>query len=177
MPHHERNLAGQTALVTGASSGIGQGVAIELARRGANLVVNFRSDAEGAETTLRRAAAAGAAAVAIAADVAEPADVKRMFAAAVDRFGALDILVGNASIQRDAPVAEMTVEDWRRVIDVNLGGQFLCAQAAVRCFRRQGPRPGVSAPPARSSSSPRSTTASRGPAMPTTRHRKAGSRC
>lgn len=144
MPPRDRNLAGQTALVTGASSGIGQGVAVELARRGADVAVNFHADAEGAEATARRVRDAGAAAEIFAADVSQPEAVERMFRAALDRFGALDILVGNAGIQQDAAFAEMTAAQWRRVIEVNLGGQFLCAQAAVRCFRRQGRRPGVS---------------------------------
>jgi glucose 1-dehydrogenase len=87
---------------------------------------------------------AGSEAVAIQADVAQEDQVEAMFARATQHFGALDILIANAGLQKDAPFDEMTLEQWRTVIDVNLTGQFLCARAAVRIFKRQGVRPEVS---------------------------------
>jgi glucose 1-dehydrogenase len=139
-----RTLAGRTALVTGASSGIGRAIALAMSAAGACVVVNYHADREGAEDAVKAIAAAGGAAAAIKADVADEAQVEAMFAGARERFGALDILVANAGIQKDAPVAEMSLADWRAVIDVNLTGVFLCARGAVRAFRAraEAPRPG-----------------------------------
>lgn len=136
-------LAGQVALVTGGSSGIGQGVSLALAAAGANVVVNYASKPEGAEETKAQIEERGARALCVKADVSDEAQVKSLFEQAVDAFGAVDILVANAGVQRDAPIDEMKLEDWRKVIDVNLTGVFLCAREAVRLFKRQGVR-GVS---------------------------------
>lgn len=136
-------LDGQVAIVTGASSGIGRGVARAMASVGAKVVVNFRSGQEPADALVSEIEAAGGEAVAIGADVSDPDDVDRLFRETVERFGAVDILVANSGLQKDASVLEMTLADWRKVIDVNLTGQFLCAQAALRRFEAQGDR-GVS---------------------------------
>lgn len=134
-----KTLEGQTALVTGASSGIGRGIALELARAGANVVVNWASGEHAASDTVRELSALGARAVAIRADVAVEAQVVSLFAEARQRLGTVDILVNNAGLQRDSPFAEMSLESWNRVLAVNLTGQFLCAREAVREFKRRGP--------------------------------------
>jgi glucose 1-dehydrogenase len=133
-------LDGQVAVVTGGSSGLGRGIALLFGQSGASVVVNYRSGREGAEEVVRQIEAAGGQAIAVKADVSEQAEVDAMFAGAVRRFGAVDILVANSGIQQDANFTELTLEQWRKVIDVNLTGQFLCAQAAVKQFRKQGDR-------------------------------------
>lgn len=136
-------LDGQIAIVTGASSGIGRAVARGLALSGAKVAVNYRSGEDEAETLAREIAEAGGEAFAVHADVSDKSEVDAMFARTVERWGGVDIVVANAGLQKDADSFEMTLDDWRRVIDVNLTGQFLCAQAAIRRFREQGDR-GVS---------------------------------
>lgn len=136
-PPAARALQGQRALVTGASSGIGRAIAIALAQAGAGVVVNFRSGEEEANRVVAGIKQQRGDAVAIRGDVSKPEDCDALFNAACQYFGGLDIVVPNAGIQRDAPFAEMTLDQWRQVIDVNLTGQFICAQSAVREFRRQ----------------------------------------
>jgi glucose 1-dehydrogenase len=130
----------QVALVTGASSGLGAGVAKALAAAGAAVVVNYNSHAEPAEKLVDEIRQAGGKAIAVGADVSKEDDVERLFAATVDTYGALDILVANSGLQKDAPTVDMTLADWNKVLDVNLTGQFLCARAALRQFQKQGPR-------------------------------------
>lgn len=139
-----RILQGQKAIVTGANSGIGKAVAVALGAAGADVVVNYVTDPDAAEEVVQTIRAAGSDALAHRADVADEDQVATMFRTAVGTFGTLDILVANAGLQRDAPFDAMTLEQWRTVIDVNLTGQFLCAREAVRTFKRQGVRPGVS---------------------------------
>jgi glucose 1-dehydrogenase len=136
----------QTAIVTGGSSGIGAAVARAMATAGATVVINYRSNAEVAEALIAEIAAAvgGGRALALRADVSDEAQVAGLFEEAERVFGPPDILVANAGLQRDAAFAEMTLAQWREVLDANLTGQFLCARAAVRAFRRRGPRPEVS---------------------------------
>jgi glucose 1-dehydrogenase len=131
-------LQGQRALVTGSNSGIGRGVALSLAAAGADIVVNYVSNPEGAECVVDAIRQLGRKAFAVRADVANEADVDAMFEQAVAVFGTLDIVVANAGMQRDAKIERMSLADWQRVIDVNLTGQFLCARAAVREFKRRG---------------------------------------
>jgi glucose 1-dehydrogenase len=133
-----RSLAGQNALVTGASSGIGRAVAVALGAAGAAVAVNHVGDADAAAIVVAKIEAAGGAAFAVQADVSQEAAVEAMFAETLRRFGTLDILVNNAGVQRDAPFHAMTLAQWRTVIEVNLTGQFLCARAAVREFLRRG---------------------------------------
>lgn len=138
-------LAGQIALVTGATSGIGRECALALGRAGAVVAVNHRSGSEAAgREVVAQIEREGGRAIAVAADVSREADVQGMVAETVDRLGTLHILVNNAGIQDGAPFAEMTLDQWRRVIDVNLTGQFLCAREAVREFQRRGMQPEVS---------------------------------
>jgi glucose 1-dehydrogenase len=138
------SLEQQVALVTGASSGLGAGAARALAAAGAAVVVNYNSQAEPAEKLAEEIIAAGGQAIAIGADVSSEEDVERLFAKTIEHFGHLDILLANSGLQKDASIVEMTLDDWNKVINVNLTGQFLCARAALRQFISQGMRPGVS---------------------------------
>jgi glucose 1-dehydrogenase len=138
------NVAGQVAVVTGASSGIGRATALRLGAAGVSVVVNYVGNPAAAESVVADIAKGGGTAFAHEADVSDATQVEDMFAAACKRFGTVHILVNNAGIQRDSPFVEMTDDQWRRVIDVNLTGQFLCARSAVREFLRRGPQPEVS---------------------------------
>ncbi len=145
---NQNDLRGQTAIVTGASSGLGRSMAKMLAAAGATVVVNHRptSDASGeAASVVNEILAAQGQAIPIAADVSREDQVDRMVAETVQRFGTLDILISNAGIERPAAIQDMSLADWQAVIDVNLTGAFLCARAATREFLRRGPRPEVSA--------------------------------
>jgi len=133
-----RVLKGQRALVTGANSGIGRAVALALGEAGADVVVNWFSGEDAAKETADEISELGVRAIAHQADVSKEEDVKRMFARMVEEFGTIDILVNNAGLQQDAPFDEMSIEQWNRVLGVNLTGQFLCAREAVREFKRRG---------------------------------------
>ena len=137
-------LKGQKALVTGASSGIGAGVALALARAGADVLVNYASSLAGAQKVVDEIAALGQKAIAVKADVSQEADVKAMFGEMIEAFGTIDILVNNAGLQQDAAFVDMTAAQWNKVIGTNLSSMFLCSQLAVREFVRRGPRPDVS---------------------------------
>jgi glucose 1-dehydrogenase len=135
-------LPGQTAIVTGSSSGIGAAVAKALACEGANVIVNYPGGpADGANEVAAAIVQAGGTARVVRCDVSKEDEVDALFAEAVSAFGTVDILINNAGWQKDAPIAEMTLAQWQAVIDVNLTGQFLCARAAVREFLRRGPVP------------------------------------
>ena len=141
-----RLLVGQKALVTGASSGIGKTVAMALAEAGADVCVNYPVEAEmdKAEMEVEEIRAHGGHAFAHQCDVSKEDEVAAMFDRLRTEMGTVDIVVANAGIQRDAPLTEMTLSQWNRVLEVNLTGQFLCAREAVREFRRRGRRPEVS---------------------------------
>jgi glucose 1-dehydrogenase len=139
-----RSLVGQSAIVTGASSGIGRAVAMALGHAGANVVVNYVSREEEAAKIVEEIRHCGVKAIAVRADVSVEAEVQAMFGRAVEEFRAVDILVNNAGLQKDAPFDELTLADWDLVMNVNLKGQFLCAREAVRQFKRQGVRRDVS---------------------------------
>lgn len=134
----EKKLSDQTALVTGANSGIGEGVAIALGAAGANVIVNYVSKPEAADAVVEKIKASGSDAIAIQADVSKEEQVIKMFQQAIAHFGTIDILVNNAGLQKDAPFHEMTLAQWQLVIDVNLTGQFLCAREAIKEFLRRG---------------------------------------
>jgi glucose 1-dehydrogenase len=140
----DQPLRGQKALVTGASSGIGEGIARALGTAGAAVVVNYSSNTAGADRVVADLRAAGAEALAIRADVARESEVEAMFAAMLGAWGRIDILVNNSGLQRDAPLTEMTLEQWNAVLGVNLTGMFLCPRAAARAMIGQGPRPALS---------------------------------
>jgi glucose 1-dehydrogenase len=131
-------LRDQRALVTGATSGIGRGVTLALARAGATVVVNHRGKEDESAAIVAEIEQYGGRALSLRADVSKEDEVERMFADAVKQLGSLDILINNAGLQRDAAFHEMTLDQWRTVIDINLTGQFLCARAAVREFLRRG---------------------------------------
>jgi glucose 1-dehydrogenase len=137
-------LKGQKALVTGANSGIGEGVARALAAAGADVVVNYVSRPEDAERLVTELKTLGVTAMAIRADVSREAEVRSMFQEMIAAWGTIDILVSNAGLQRDAALVEMTLDQWNAVIGVNLTGAFLCVREAAREMVRRGPRPEVS---------------------------------
>jgi len=137
-------LEGQTALVTGANSGIGRAIAVALGRAGADVVVNYVVGPEDAEAVVAEIRGFGRRAMSSRADVSDEAQVQAMFAAAVKEFGTVDILVSNAGVERNAPIHEMTTAQWDFVMNVNLRGAFLCSREAVREFLRRGVRPDVS---------------------------------
>ncbi len=141
-PH--KPLAGQKALVTGANSGIGEGIARHLAAAGAEVAVNYVVKPEVAQAIANDIVAAGGNAIAVQGDVSKEDDVISMFQRCIGTFGTLDILVNNAGLQRDAQFQNMTLDQWNLVININLTGQFLCAREALREFIRRGPRPEVS---------------------------------
>lgn len=138
------SLKGQVAIVTGASSGLGAGAAKGLAASGAAVVINYHSQPEPAQKLAEEIIAAGGQAIAVGADVSDEQDVEKLFAETLKAFGRVDILVANSGLQKDAPIADMTLKDWNTVINVNLTGQFLCARAALRQFAKQEIRPEVS---------------------------------
>jgi glucose 1-dehydrogenase len=131
-------LRGQSALVTGASSGIGKAVAIALANEGANVVVNYSSHPERGQEVADEIKGNGGTAIVYQADVSKEEEVQAMFQAMYKEFGTIDILVNNAGLQKDASFVDMTLSDWQKVIDVNLTGQFLCAREAAREFLKRG---------------------------------------
>jgi glucose 1-dehydrogenase len=137
-------LAGQKALVTGANSGIGKGVALALGRAGADVVVNYVARPEQAEEVVAEIRHDGGQAYAHQADVSQEDQVHAMFAKMIADFGTIDILVNNAGLQKDARFEEMTLQQWNTVLGVNLTGQFLCAREAVKEFKRRGVRKEVS---------------------------------
>lgn len=134
----ELPLIGKCALVTGASKGVGRGIALELARQGADVAVNYNSDTAGAEATAAEIRALGRRAPVVQADVSNSAQVDAMFERVLGEFGRLDILVNNAGIQTWKPLLELTEEEWDRVLDVNLKGCFLCTQRAARRMKEAG---------------------------------------
>ena len=132
------SLAGRAALVTGASKGVGKGIALELARAGCDIVVNYNSDAAGAEATAAEIRAMGRTAHIIQANVGNAADVDRMFASIDEHFPKLHILVNNAGVQTWKALLDLQESEWDRVIDTNLKGTFLCTQRAARRMKDSG---------------------------------------
>jgi glucose 1-dehydrogenase len=137
-------LKGQKALVTGANSGIGMAVAIGLGHAGADVVVNCVTHPEAAQKVVQEIQSAGVRSYAHQADVSKEDQVVGMFGKMIQEFGTIDVLVSNAGLQRDAPLVEMTLEQWNTVIGINLTGQFLCCREAVKEFVRRGVRKEVS---------------------------------
>jgi glucose 1-dehydrogenase len=138
-PGGSGRLAGRRALVTGASSGIGRATATRLAGDGAGVVVNYVGSPDSAQEVVNQIAREGGRAVAIAADVSSEQQVVEMFARGRDELGGpIDLLVNNAGIEKAFPLTEMPLDEWRRVLDVNLTGSFLCAREAARALIADG---------------------------------------
>ena len=130
------DLSGRRALVTGASRGIGRAIALELARRGASVAVNYRARADAAEQVVAAIHDAGGRATAVRADVTDFDAVQAMVKHATDEFGGLDILVNNAGVIGDGYLMMLKPEAWREVIAVSLDGAFHCTKAAIRPMMR-----------------------------------------
>ena len=141
---NNRPLEGQRALVTGANTGIGAAVAEGLAAAGARVMINYVSGREKAESLAERIRDKKGIAVIFEADVSREDQVKDMFKAVSQEWGSLDILVNNAGLQQDAALVDMSLEQWNKVISVNLTGQFLCAREAAQEFLRRGIMPEIS---------------------------------
>ncbi|MFI5153653.1 MAG: SDR family oxidoreductase [Chitinophagales bacterium] len=141
-----KKLQNQVAIVTGASTGIGAGVAKSLALEGATVIINHPVAAtkEAAESVLSEIRSLGGNGMTMQCDVSKEAEVQSMFAGTIKEFGTVDILVNNAGLQKDSPFDKMTLDQWNFVISVNLTGQFLCAREAIREFLRRGVDPGRS---------------------------------
>jgi 3-oxoacyl-[acyl-carrier protein] reductase len=128
---------GKTALVTGASRGIGRAIALRLARDGAQVIVNYKGNAEAADSVAQEISQLGSQAEVIQADVAQPADVDRLVSTGLTRFGRIDVLVNNAGITRDTLIMRMSEDDWDAVLDTNLKSAFLVTRAALRPMLKQ----------------------------------------
>jgi glucose 1-dehydrogenase len=137
-------LRGQTALVTGASSGIGLAIARSLGEAGADVAINFVAGEDKAQTLAEEIRGHGVRSIVVRADVSDEAQVQAMFKTMIEQLGTIDILVNNAGLQVDAPLHQMTLAQWNKVLGVNLTGQFLCAREAVREFMRRGVRRDIS---------------------------------
>ena len=131
-------MKGKVCIVTGANSGIGRAIALEMAREGASVVINWLFKEEETQAMLDEIQDVGGTATCFQADVRVVLDVLDLFAFAKETYGTVDILVNNAGIQKDSPFTEMTVADWDKVMDVSLKGQFLCAREAVKEFISRG---------------------------------------
>ncbi len=136
----EKKLQNQVAIITGASSGIGEACAIGIAAAGANVVVNYPVPAAKAmaDDVVNQITSQGNTAISYQCDVSKEDEVIKMFADTIAKFGTVDILVNNAGLQRDAHFVDMTLEQWNYVLSVNLTGQFLCAREAIREFLKRG---------------------------------------
>ncbi|WP_353090059.1 3-oxoacyl-[acyl-carrier-protein] reductase [Synechococcus lacustris] len=130
-------LMGQTALVTGASRGIGKAVALELAAAGATVAVNYANSNAGADAVVAEITAQGGSAYALQADVSREEEVNALVEAVIKRSGSLDVLVNNAGITRDGLLMRMKTSDWQAVINLNLTGVFLCTRAVTRPMLKQ----------------------------------------
>ncbi len=137
-------LPGQKALVTGANSGIGKGIARELARAGADVVINYVTNPDSANQLVDELKKEGVKSFAFKADVSNEDEVIQMFNETIKEFGTIDILINNAGLQRDSPFEKMTLDQWNKVIGVNLTGQFLCAREAIKEFKRRGVKKEIS---------------------------------
>jgi|SRR5438105_1824720 len=131
-------LAGRTAVVTGAGRNIGRAIALQLAAAGAAVLVNARANREQAQAVVREIEQKGGRALAHLADVADAEAVQAMMTAAVARFGRIDILVNNAALRREQPLEQMSLGEWREILGVILDGAFLCVKAALPQLRASG---------------------------------------
>lgn len=129
------SLTNKKALITGASRGIGRGIALALAEQGADVAINYHSKVTEAEAVIAEIKKIGRQAFSVQADVSKSPAVEKMFATIKEKWGRLDILVNNAGIVQFAPFEELTEEQWDQLLDVNLKGQFLCSQQAIKLMK------------------------------------------
>jgi 3-oxoacyl-[acyl-carrier protein] reductase len=132
------SLEGKVALVTGSGRNLGRATVLEMARRGADVAINARSNRQEAESVAREAEALGVRAVALIADVGDEVQVNAMVEAALSELERIDVLVNNAGLRRATPIAEMSTDNWREVIAVNLDGPFYCSRAVTPGMIAQG---------------------------------------
>jgi 3-oxoacyl-[acyl-carrier protein] reductase len=131
-------LSGKTAVITGASKGIGAGIALAFAKEGANVVVNYARGKDDAEKVAANIKDSGGKSITVQADVSKKADVDKLFAEATKAFGTIDILVNNAGVYEFAPLDQITEESYRRLFDLNVLGTLLSTQAAVKAMNGGG---------------------------------------
>jgi len=131
-------LDNKVAIITGAATGIGQAIAITMAREGASVVVDYVGKPGTADDTVNQIQSAGGKALAVEADVSQPDQVTNLIGSAVSTFGKLDIFVNNAGIEYKHPITEFPLDQWNKIIAVNLTGPFLCIQAAAKQMMTQG---------------------------------------
>ena len=134
-------LSGKNVLITGASSGIGEAVAIQFAKEGANVAINYNSGAERAEAVKKKVEQAGAPVrggkgkdLLVKADISDESQIVAMFKQVIDGFGSLDILINNSGIQKPVPSEQLEMADFDRIINVNLRGAFICSREAIKHF-------------------------------------------
>ena len=137
MINTDQKFSGQTVIVTGSSSGIGRACAIYFGQLGANVVVNYSANKDAAQEVLEEIKSGGGTGIIVKADVSREEEVQALFSQTISTYGRLDILVSNAGLQQDSSFLEMTLQQWQKVIDVNLTGQFLCTREAARQFVAQ----------------------------------------
>jgi 3-oxoacyl-[acyl-carrier protein] reductase len=130
-------LDGKVALVTGSSRGVGKAVALGFAKSGADVVINYTSNQNAADSVVAEVKSMGRSAIAVQADVAVKSNVDDLVNAAVDTFGKLDILVNNAGFTRPAMMVKMSEDQWDQVVDIHLKGAFMCSQAAGKLMKQQ----------------------------------------
>ena len=134
----EQELAGKAAIVTGAGRNIGRAIALKLARSGAAVVINARSNAKESDEVVRSIEALGGRAASVLGDVADPKVAEALAATALERFGRIDILVNNAALRREKSIIDMTYAEWREVMDVTLDSAFHCVKASLPALRKDG---------------------------------------
>jgi glucose 1-dehydrogenase len=136
-----KELEGKVALITGSDSGIGQASAIAFAKEGANVLIHYHTDEEGAKHTLEKVREAGSDGIIVQADVRHEAEVEQMFQKALDKWGTIDILMNNAGIDASGTkVAELSTERWMEAIETNLNGYFFCARRFINIRKKSGGR-------------------------------------
>ena len=134
----EHELAGKVAIVTGAGRNIGRAIALMLARSGAAVVINARSNAKETDEVVRTIEATGGKAASVLGDIADPKVADKLAATALERFGRIDILVNNAALRREKPIADMSFAEWREVMDTTLDSAFHCVKACLPAMRKNG---------------------------------------
>ncbi|WP_413200320.1 3-oxoacyl-[acyl-carrier-protein] reductase [Nostoc piscinale] len=137
LPESLQSLKGKVAIVTGGSRGIGKAIALELAKYGSSVVVNYASSSTAADSVVAEITSAGGQALALQADVSQAEQVEALINATTEKFGRVDILVNNAGITRDTLLLRMKPEEWQAVIDLNLTGVFLCTRAVSKLMLKQ----------------------------------------